>query len=71
MLIWLLKTIKLYINCGIIAVVMGVILNIIGNFLSSAHKHNTVNVERFAGLNIRGYSPMKVFVGILSRCLGL
>ena len=34
------KIIKLYINCGIIAVVMGIILNIIGKFLSTAQKHN-------------------------------
>ena len=27
-----LKIIKLYMNCGIIAVVMGIILSIIGNF---------------------------------------
>ena len=29
----------------------------------------TVNVERFAGLNICGFSPLKIFVGILSQCL--
>ena len=34
MLSWLLKTIKLYTKCHIIAVVMGIILNIIGNFLA-------------------------------------
>ena len=33
--------IKLYINCGIIAVVMSIILSIIGKFLSTAQKHNT------------------------------
>ena len=31
---------KSYTNCGIIAVVMGIILSIIGNFLSIAQKHN-------------------------------
>ena len=30
----------------------------------------TVNEERFAGLHIRGLSPMNSFIGILSRCLG-
>ena len=30
----------------------------------------TINGERFAGLNIRGFSPMKFFTGIFSRCLG-
>ena len=30
----------------------------------------TVDRERFAGLNIRGFSAIKVFVEILSRCLG-
>ena len=33
------------------------------------YKQNTINVEKFAGLNIRGFSPMKVlqkyFCGIL------
>ena len=31
---------KSYINCGIVAVVMGIILNIIGKFLSTAQKHD-------------------------------
>ena len=31
---------KLYINCGITAVVMGIILSIIGKILSIAQKHN-------------------------------
>ena len=30
----------------------------------------TVYVERFAGLTIQGFSSMKFFVGILTRCLG-
>ena len=30
----------------------------------------TVNEARFAGLNICGFSTMKFFMGILSRCLG-
>ena len=29
----------------------------------------TVNGERFAGLNFRGFHPMKLFTGKLSRCL--
>ena len=28
------------------------------------------NVKTFAGLNIRGFSPMKFFAGILLQCLG-
>ena len=32
MLMWSLKIIKLYVNCGIIAVVMGIILSIIRTF---------------------------------------
>ena len=28
----------------------------------------TANGKRFAGLNIRGFSPMKFFVEILLRC---
>ena len=32
---------------------------------------NTVDGERFAGLNIRGFSAIKVFAEIFSRCLGL
>ena len=36
MLMQLLKIIKLYMNCGIIAVVIGIILSIIDNFLSTA-----------------------------------
>ena len=40
-----LKIIKLYMNCGIIAVVMGIILSIIDNFLSTAQKHNRQNFE--------------------------
>ena len=30
----------------------------------------TKNVETFAGLNIRGFCPMKFFAGILLQCLG-
>ena len=30
---------------------------------------NTINMERFAGVNIRGFSPIKFFTGILSQCL--
>ena len=36
MLIQLLNTIKLYINCGITAVVIGILLSIIGNFIDHA-----------------------------------
>ena len=43
--------IKLYMNCGIIAVVMDIILSIIGNFLSTAQKH-TINREIFVYENI-------------------
>ena len=32
-------------NCGIIAVAMGIILSIIGDFLSTAQKHNRQNFE--------------------------
>ena len=32
-------------NCGTIAVVMGIILNIIGNFLTTAQMHNRKNFE--------------------------
>ena len=31
---------------------------------------HTVDVERFAGLNIRGFSSMKFFTEILSWCIG-
>ena len=31
---------------------------------------NTVDGERFTGLNIRGFSAIKVFTEILSCCLG-
>ena len=31
---------------------------------------NTVDRERFAGLNIRGFNAIEVFVEIFSRCLG-
>ena len=31
---------------------------------------NTIDVERFAGLNIYGFSPIKVFAEILLCCLG-
>ena len=34
------KNNKLCMNCGIIAVVTGITLSIMGNFLSSAQKHN-------------------------------
>ena len=30
----------------------------------------TVNGERFAGLNIRGFSPMKFFTEMVLQCLG-
>ena len=30
----------------------------------------TTNVERFAGLNIHGFHPMKFFTEILLQCLG-
>ena len=32
--------------------------------------NNTVDGERFAGLNIRGFSAIEVFAEIISRCLG-
>ena len=38
MLIWLLKIIKLYMDCGIVAVVMGIILSIIGNLFEHCSK---------------------------------
>ena len=45
MLMQLLKILKLYMNCGKIAVMMGIILSVIGNFLSTAQKHNRQNFE--------------------------
>ena len=30
----------------------------------------TANEERFAGLNICGFSPMNFFMEILSQCIG-
>ena len=47
MLMQLLKILKLYMNCGIIAVVISIILSIIGNFLSTAQKHNRQNFEHY------------------------
>ena len=32
--------------------------------------NNTVDMERFAGLNIHSVSPMKFFAEILSQCIG-
>ena len=41
-------------NCGIIAVVMGIILSIIGKFLSTVQKHNRYKIEHNRlGLNSR------------------
>ena len=40
MLMQLLKVIKLYTNYGTSALVMGIILSIMGFFLSTAQKHN-------------------------------
>ena len=31
---------------------------------------HTVDVERFAGLNVHGFNPTEVFTEILSYCLG-
>ena len=31
---------------------------------------NTINGEKFTGLNIHSFSPMKLFTEILSQCLG-
>ena len=39
------KMIKLYMNCGIISVMMSIILSIVGNFLSTAQKYNRQNFE--------------------------
>ena len=39
------KIIKLYMNCGIIAVVVVIILNIMGYFLSTAQKHYRQTIE--------------------------
>ena len=39
---------------------------ILDNMLTGMH---TINVEIFAVLNICGFSPMKVFAGMLSWCL--
>ena len=36
----------------------------------TVNSSNTINVERFAGLNIRGFSPVKFFTEIFLRCLG-
>ena len=47
MLIWLLKALKMYMNCCILAVVMGIILSIIGNFLNSAQKHDSHKIEHY------------------------
>ena len=41
------------------------LVNIVTTLLAIA----TINVQRFAGLNIRSFSPMKFFTGILLRCL--
>ena len=38
--------------------------------LTSASKVITVDGERFAGLNIHGFSTIEVFVEIFSCCLG-
>ena len=47
MLMQLLKIMKLYMNCGIIAVLHDGhnIEHIMGNFLSTAQKHNRQNLE--------------------------
>ena len=37
---------------------------------SPATKRDTIDMERFAGLNLHGFSPIKVIAEILSRCLG-
>ena len=41
-----------------------------GPALEAMGTSDTVDGERFAGLNIRGFSAIKVFMEILSRCLG-
>ena len=33
------------------------------------HMQHTVSVERFPEINMHGFSPMKLFTGILWRCL--
>ena len=38
--------------------------------VSLTTKHTTVDMERFTGLNIHGFSHMKFFTEILSRCIG-
>ena len=38
--------------------------------LSTSVVSYTVDGERFAGLNFRGFSVIEVFTEILSRCLG-
>ena len=32
--------------------------------------HYTIDVEKFAGLNVHGFNPTEVFMEILSDCLG-
>ena len=44
--------------------------NIMRHLDLANHIETTINVERFAGVNIRGFSPMKFFAEILSRCIG-
>ena len=53
MLIWLLKTIKLYINCGIITIALGIILSIIGNFFEQCSKieHNRPGLNQQTYIN--------------------
>ena len=46
-------------------------LMILVYFISLAiYSVTTVDMERLAGLNIRGFSPIKFFAGILSQCIG-
>ena len=44
-IVQLLKITKLYMNCGITAVVMGMIVSMMGYILSTVQKHNRLKIE--------------------------
>ena len=45
-------------------------LDVFGGISKNLVVDYTIDVERFTGLNVHGFSLIKVFAEVLSRCLG-
>ena len=54
-----------------VAIYVAIINRKFCNRVNSRPVRNTIDVEIFIALNVRGFNPIKVFVEILLRCVAL